>query len=295
MAKAKAFEKKCSILSLVLFSLLVLYVLSLLIPLIWALITAMKGKLDFLRNPFGLPKEWMFENFVTAAENFTSPYNKGGVVRTVKIGEMLGNSLLFAVGSSFLGTLITCIMAYASARFDFKCGKLIYGIVIVTMTLPIVGSLPSEIQMVKALGLYDTMFGMWIMKCSFLGMHFLIFYATFKNVPKDFSEAAYVDGASNLTVMVKIMFPLVAGTFMTIMLIKFIDLWNDYYMTMQFMPNIKTLAFGLYEYSLSYAPAIAGTPMKLAGCCILAVPVLILFLIFHDKIMGNISSGGIKE
>ena len=114
-------------------------------------------------------------------------------------------------------------------------------------------------------------------------------------MPKDYSEAAYVDGANNFTVMVRIMFPLARNTFLTIMLIKFIDLWNDYYMTMQFMPNIKTLAFGLYEYSQSYKPAISSTPMKLAGCCILAVPVLVLFLCFHDRIMGNISMGGIKE
>ena len=139
------------------------------------------------------------------------------------------------------------------------------------------------------------MIGMWILKSGFLGMHFLIFYGMFKAMPKDYSEAAYVDGANNFTVMVRIMFPLARNTFLTIMLIKFIDLWNDYYMTMQFMPNIKTLAFGLYEYSQSYKPAISSTPMKLAGCCILAVPVLVLFLCFHDRIMGNISMGGIKE
>ena len=126
-------------------------------------------------------------------------------------------------------------------------------------------------------------------------MHFLIFYGVFKALPKDFSEAAYVDGASNLMVMLKIILPLVRNTFFTIMLIKFIDFWNDYYMTMSFMPNIKTLAFGLYEYSQSYKPAISSAPMKLAGCCILAVPILVLFFCFHNKIMGNVSMGGIKE
>lgn len=294
MAK-KEYKKGISLFSIVIFVILCLYVLSLIIPLIWVFISSVKGKLDFIRNPFGLPKEWLWKNFTVAVENFTSPYNKGGVVRTVYIGEMLQNSLVYAIGASFLSTLVTCIMAYASARFDFKVGKLIYSIVIVVMTLPIVGSLPSEIQMIKALNLYDTMAGMLILNCSFLGMYFLIFYATFKGIPKDFSEAAYVDGASNLVVLVKIMLPLVLNTFMTIMLIKFIGLWNDYNMTMQFMPNIKTLAFGLYEYSHSYKPAITGVPMKLAGCCILAVPVLILFLIFHDRIMGNLASGGIKE
>lgn len=295
MKKKKSLKKNFSVFSVVLLAILILYVVSLIVPLCWTLITALKGKLDFIRNPFGLPKKWEWINFVTAAENFVSTYNKGGVVRNVLIGEMLANSLIYAVGASFLGTLVTCIMAYASARFDFKLAKAIYSTVIVVMTLPIVGSLPSEIQMAKNLGLYDTMHGMLIMNTVFWGMHFLIFHAAFSGIPKDYSEAAYVDGASNWTVMVKIMFPLVVNTFMTIMLIKFIGFWNDYNMTLQYMPNIKTLAFGLYEYSLSYAPAITGTPMKLAGCCILVVPVLILFLCFHERIMGNISSGGIKE
>ena len=52
---------------------------------------------------------------------------------------------------------------------------------------------------------------------------------------------------------------------------------------------------GLYEYSQSYKPAISSAPMKLAGCCILAVPILVLFFCFHNKIMGNVSMGGIKE
>lgn len=127
------------------------------------------------------------------------------------------------------------------------------------------------------------------------GVNLLLYLGAMNNISDSVSEAAYVDGANNFTVMVRIMFPLARNTFLTIMLIKFIDLWNDYYMTMQFMPNIKTLAFGLYEYSQSYKPAISSTPMKLAGCCILAVPVLVLFLCFHDRIMGNISMGGIKE
>ncbi len=282
-------------LSLVIFVILILYVISLLVPLLWSLLTSVKGRLDYLNNPFGLPKKWLFSNYKTAAENFASNISTNKGVRTVQIWEMLLNSLLFSLGSAFIGTFVTCIMAYASARFNFFMSKIIYGIVIVTMILPIVGSLPSEIQLVKTLGLYDSMLGMWLMKAGFLGMHFLIFYGVFKALPKDFSEAAYVDGASNLAVMLKIILPLVRNAFFTIMLIKFIDFWNDYYMTMSFMPNIKTLAFGLYEYSQSYKPAISSAPMKLAGCCILAVPILILFFCFHNKIMGNVSMGGIKE
>ena len=95
----KIFKKGISIFSIVIFTILLLYVVSLVVPLIWALLTSLKGKLEFYSNPFGLPKKWLWKNYVTAVKNFTSPYNKGGVVRTVYIGEMLKNSLIYSVGA----------------------------------------------------------------------------------------------------------------------------------------------------------------------------------------------------
>ena len=61
------------------------------------------------------------------------------------------------------------------------------------------------------------------------------------------------------------------------------------------MPSIPTLAFGLYSYSFSARPEISNTPMQLMGCLILLVPVLIIFVAGHKRLMGNISMGGIKE
>ena len=149
----KARKRGFSVLSLLILLLLLLYVVSLLVPLGWALMTSLKGKLDYIDNPFGLPKKWLFSNYKTAAEYYASQIIDKNGPRMVQIGEMLVNSLLFAVGSSFLGTLVTCVMAYASSRFDFKCGKLIYGIVIVTMVLPIVGN--TDHQSFGNLRLYD--------------------------------------------------------------------------------------------------------------------------------------------
>lgn len=125
-----------------------------------------------------------------------------------------------------------------------------------------------------------------------------VLFGVFRDVqgmPKDFSEAAYIDGASNLQVMLRIAFPLVRNTFLTVMLIKFVEFWNDYTVTITYMPSFPTVAFGLYEYSMSAKPAINNTPMRLAGCYVLIVPVLIVFLIFRNRLMSNISMGGVKE
>ena len=208
---------------------------------------------------------------------------------------MLLFTLLYAVGAAFFTTFVCCLVAYVTSRFNFVFNKVVYGIVIVTMTLPIVGSLPSEIQMLKMLNLYDNIVGMWVLKSNLLGLYYLVFYSTFKSLPKDYSEAAYIDGASNFVVFVRIGLPLVRNIFFTIMLIKFIEFWNDYTATLTYMPSYPTLAFGLYEYSFSAAPEINNTPMRMAGCFVLAVPILIVFLFTHDRMMSNLSMGGVKE
>lgn len=282
-------------LTVVILVLLFLYVLSLLVPMLWTLYTAFKSNLDYLENALSLPRVWHFENIVTALDNFYVPINRNGEIVNYYIESMLLFSVLYAVGSAFFSTFTCCIVAYATASFNFRFNKIVYGIVVVTMTLPIVGNLPSELQILKALGLYDHIWGLWICKANFLGMYYLIFNAAFRSIPKDFTEAAYIDGASNLRVLLSIAMPLVAGTFMTVMLIKFVEFWNDYTVTLTYMPSIPTLAFGLYAYSFSAKPAVSNTPMRLMGCLILMIPVLILFVAGHKRLMGNISMGGIKE
>ena len=272
-----------------------MYALTLFIPFFWALITSFKGNLDYLGNQLGFPSKWHFENIITALNYFYVPINTGSDIKTYYIESMLLFSLLYSVGSSFFATLTACIAAYATARFDFKFNKVVYGIVVVTMTLPIVGNLPSELQFLKAFGMYDSIWGMWICKANFLGLYYLVFYASFRSVPKDYSEAAYIDGASNFRVMASVILPLVASTFMTVMLIRFVEFWNDYTVTLTYMPSIPTLAYGLYAYSFSTVPEISNTPMRLAGCFILIIPILIVFIAGHKRLMGNISMGGIKE
>lgn len=283
-------KKPFSIVAFFVFLLLALYVLSLIVALLWSFFTSLKGRLDYADNPFGWPKSWEFSNYMTAIDNFKS---KNGV-HTVYIEDMLLNSLIYSLGGSFLGSLFTACMAYVSARYKFKICGLIYALVVIVMILPIVGSLPSAIQITKALHLYDNYAGLLILQCSFLGPEFLIFYEAFKRIPKDYSDAAYIDGAGNFLTMTRVIFPMVSSTFFTIMLIKFVALWNSYNITLEFMPDIKTLAFGLYEYTQSMDADISTTPMRLAGCNILVIPILIFYAIFHKRLMGNYGDEGLK-
>ena len=153
------------------------------------------------------------------------------------------------------------------------------------MVLPIVGSLPAEINMAKMLNIYGTMWGMFIMKASFLGPYFLVFAAIFKGVPKDYTEAGYIDGANDFNIFFSVMFPMVKDTFMTILLILFIGFWNDYSVPLVYLPDYPPLALGLYLFNSSTDNAISSVPIKMAGCFMVTLPILIVFIIFQDKLM----------
>ena len=205
---------------LILAIIMILYTLTIVLLFGWGFITSFKDyQSDFIKNVFGFPKKWMFSNYAAVIKAFKYP-TQGG--KSVYIEGMLLNTVLYALGCSFFSTLVTCITAYACGRFRYKFSNVLTSIVIVTMVLPVVGSLPSEIALAKKLHFYDNIFGMWAMKCNFLSMYYLVFYKTFRGMPRDAEEAAKIDGASNFTVMTRIMLPMVANAFATIMLIKFI-------------------------------------------------------------------------
>ena len=108
-------------------------------------------------------------------------------------------------------------------------------------------------------------------------------------------EAAKIDGANNLSILVQIMLPLVFNTFMLIILINFITFWNDYYTPLIYLKSYPTLAYGLQEFWLLTKQDTASSTVKLAACMIVFVPIFVLFIFFSDKLIGNISMGGIKE
>lgn len=285
-----------SVLWIIIGILLFIYSVSLFLPMLWGLISSFKSSIDFTLNPFGMPRKWMFENYSTIIEYFKIDVMQVGGQRPVYIPEMILNSVLYALGSALIQAFIQFITAYAASRFDFKIGKVLYTIVILAMIVPIIGSDASALAVASFLGLRDSIIGMWVMKSYFLGMYFLVFYETLRAFPKDYAEAAYLDGAGNLSVMVRIMAPLSATTFFTITLLLFVQYWNDYTTPMLFMPNVPTLSYGLYYFSLhNTITEINTVPMKLGACMMMLVPTLIIFVAFHNKLLSNVTVGGVKE
>lgn len=266
--------------------------------LFWALISSVKSLLDFGYNPFGFPKTgkaygWHFENYYIAYRIMNVQIVTATEIIYVKAAGMFLNSILYATGCAVFAVFWTSLVAYCCAKYDYKICKIIYAMVVVVIILPVVGALPSEVQMSKALGLYDSIPGLWIMRSGFQNVNFLVFYGVFKAVPKTYSEAAAIDGAGQWTVYFRIIFPLVKATLFAVALLQFITFWNDYSIPMMYLPSHPVIAYGLYKFQNSRSSH-ATEPVKLAASMIVCLPVLILFLAFRDKIMTNVSFGGLK-
>ncbi len=289
-------KTRLSVATTILLIVLIMYVVSLIIPLFWAFMTSFKDRSDYLTNTLGFPNEWNFGNYLVVIQNFKRTFMLVTGPKTVYIEGMLLYSVLYAVGGGFLLTASPCIVSYCCAKFPrFKVSKVLVTFVIVSMSLPIVGSQAAELQMLRDIGLYDSIFGCYVLKSYFTGTYFLVFLATFSAIPKDFAEAAYIDGAGNFTVFFKLTLPLVSKTFMTIMLIQFINLWNDYQVPLLYMPTHPTLAYGLYSIANTRSGELNYVPMKMCACMILFIPIFIIFIAFQKQLIGNISMGGLKE
>lgn len=288
-------KEKISVLNIILFIVLAAYSVCLLYPMFWGVITSVKEQYDFLDNVLGMPSKVMMENFSVVFQFFEAPAKNGDITEMHNFWQMLLNTILYVGGCAFTATFIPCITAYATAKFpEKKMSSIIYGIVILAMMIPIVGSYPSEINMLQRLGIYNTLVGVWIQRANFLGMYFLVFHAAFKSLAKDYSEAAEIDGASEMTIMTKVMLPLVRNTFFTVFLVKFVEFWNDYQVPLLYLPSKPTLSYGLYYVSNYTSNMISTVPMRMAGCIIILIPILTLFIAFNEKLMGSITLGGVK-
>ena len=240
-----------------------------------------------------MPEKFVWNYTFVYTKFYVSVLTESGM-EVVYMETMFVYSILYSLGCAFFQTLVPCITAYLCARFNYKFSKIVYTAVIVVMILPIVGSLPAELQMAKNTGLYDSIWGLWIMKANFLGMYFLVFYDGFKGLSMTYTEAAKIDGASNMHILLAIVLPLVKNIFFTVMLVNFIGFWNDYQVPLLYMPSYPTVAYGMYNMANTRENNLSSVPMRMTGAMLMFIPIFTLFLIFQKRLLGNLTVGGIK-
>ena len=297
--------KKLDAFEIVCFVVIMIYVISIIYVLLFGLVNSLKDYRDYYRgNVFGWPsgkydKEGSFLGlqFVNYAQMFNDFYCRikpiGGAPRNVYPLEMMFNSIVYSVAVSITTIASQVVVAYAVSKYSFKLRNTIFNMAIIVMTIPIIGSLASQIRIMTSLGLSNSIIGVCIMKASYTGMHFLIFYASFKGISWSYAEAAQIDGAGHFYTFLRIMLPMASSTIMAVFILQFISNFNDYYTPMIFLPLKPTISYGLYQYQSNVASN-TSPPLKLAASLFSCIPVFILFMIFRNKIMGNLSIGGLK-
>jgi len=262
------------------------YAISLIVPFLWLILNSFKTIGDFGNNPNGLPIPPYFGNFREALTHTAEPSGANMI-------GMFINTLII-VCSSTLATLITSsCAAYIVAKYKFRGRNIIFSAVIFAMIVPIIGALPAQLRLMHDLGLHDTYLGVIFIYSGGFGLNFLLLYSFFKNLSWSYAEAAYIDGASDFGIFIKIMIPLAAPAMMSVAVLTFIGLWNEFAVPQIFLPSRPTLAVGLYELSGALQTRHQWT-MLFAAVVVVLIPIIVVFLIFQKTIMTNTVAGGLK-
>ena len=264
----------------------IVYSLTLIYPFVWALFTSFKTQIEYRNNIYGLPEIWVFKNIGKAL----STKGEGG---TTLIG-MFFNSVWSSFVCAFCGVFISTMTAYIITKYRFKGSKLFLPIALILQALPLVGTMPAMVGVVKTLGMYDNPLLFWIVWCGGFGYSFVILCGYFKGVSWEYAEAAFIDGASHTAVFFKIMVPLAFPAIFSLFLVSFISAWNDYFTMSLYLPSYQTLAVGVYRWE-KIAAQNGGTPVYMAALLLSVIPVMILYACFQKTLMSTSLGGGIKE
>lgn len=290
-------KNKLGVFTILILVVMILYCLSMFILLGWGFAKSLQSESDFIMQgatAISWPREWTLANYINAFDKikYKLPIAYGG--DTIYFEEMFLNSLIYSVGCPLAGLISTTMMAYITTRYDMKFNKVVTFIVWFCMMVPIYGSLPSSIQLMTELGLINTWRGIFIKSFGFANMNFLLISASLKGLSKEYGEAALIDGASRLKIMLKIDIPLIKTTLAVLFVMGFIGCWNDYQTPMIYLPSKITASYGLYIFNKAGDSYFDYLIYKMSGFMLLCIPTLFLFLIFKDKMIGSLTVGGLK-
>jgi len=210
----------------------------------------------------------------------------------------LRNSAIVAASTTLLALVIGTVGAYALGRFKFR-GRLPVMYLILSMTMfPAIAILGSLFDMIRRLGLYNQLPALIITYLVFT-LPFTVWVLTsfFQALPKELEEAAYVDGASPFETLYRVMLPLIAPGLVTTGLLAFISAWNEFLFAVSFIqtPDKRTVPLAIFLFATSTGGGFEipwGTIM--AGTVVVTVPLIVLVLIFQNRIISGLTAGAVK-
>jgi multiple sugar transport system permease protein len=252
-------------------------------PLVWMLLTSFKTNPEATRIP---PTIFPQEPTTSAYETIMAQNSQTPVLRWFL------NSMLAATGQTILVLAVASMAAFALARMDFPGKKIIFGIIISTLLIPVFTLLIPNFLIVDQLGWLDTLWALIVPGAAgAFGVFFLRQF--FSGLPRELEEAALLEGATSWQIFTKVILPLSKPALATLAVISFLTNWNDFIWPVYvlFTPESLTLPPGLGTLQGAYT---TNYPVIMAGAVLASVPVLILFMITQRYVIEGVSRTGLK-
>jgi raffinose/stachyose/melibiose transport system permease protein len=262
---------------------LVLVILALfaIAPLVTLVFNALKSNFEIGASPLTPPTELRFGNFADA-------WTQGDFARTMR------NSAILTAGTVIGVVVISGLAAYALSHLDVPGGGVVVAWLFLSIALPLQLFVVPLFFMWSRLSLSDSLLGLmivyWAVDSPFLT---LLLRSYLAKIPKEFVEAARLDGANELQVLTRVMFPLARPGVLTVGLIAGLFAWNEFFWarTLIQSPDLRPIATSFLSFQ---DQASTDWALTSAAALFMVGPVVILFLIMQRRFIAGLTSGGVK-
>lgn len=269
--------------SILAYAFLVIWAGAVVVPMVWAVVSAFKTDKEILTAPWGLPETLQFENFARAWDK-------------AQFGSFFLNTLI-VVTVSMVGVLVLgALAAFIIAKFDFPGRGLLQGVFVGSMTFPVVMALIPLFFLMLDLGLNDNRFGLILVYIGF-GLPFTVFFLTafFRAIPDELMEAARLDGCSYWGMFFRIMLPLARPGLISVGLFNFMSMWNQYILPLVLITDKEKYVLGQGVAALAVDQGYASDWSALfAGVVIAMLPVLFVYIVFSRQVQSGMTAGALK-
>ncbi|GMC00024.1 carbohydrate ABC transporter permease [Enterococcus thailandicus] len=276
--------KKKSMSKLMAFCFLLVMGIVWMIPLLYGVLTSFKSEMELMTAGFKLlPIEWVLTNYTELLVNNSS----------TPLVKWFFNSLFISVSHTLLVLVVVSFSAFAYSRLSFRGKNGLFSFLIATMMFPSVVNLIPLYKIVDILGWVNTPLAMIVPGAAGVFNIFLV-KQFMDNIPKDFDEAAQIDGASEWTIFRRIILPLIKPVLLVVALFAFTGSWNDFlwpsivFNDIEKMPITSGLQLlqGMYQ---------AQPTLLMAGALVAIIPTFILYLFAQKYFLQSMSlSAGVK-
>ncbi len=291
--KSVRLESRPPIQSFVIYSSAVLLAVVILAPFLWLLISAISTKAELLSNPIHwIPSHPTLVNFQKLFMGGVTSISGGEIP---PFQDAIRNSLVVALSATLFCLIIGALAAYAFARLNFWIKNQLLVVVIAIRMLPEIALVVPLYILMRSLHLMDTPLVLIIVYTSFL-LPFIIWLlkSYFQSIPKELEEAAYVDGASRMQILVRIILPLSVPGLITSGIFALLTAWDEFLFALIFTStyNAKTIPVSISEFTTRH---MIDYSLMTAGGLIAALPPIIFTLLLQKHIINGLTAGAVKE